>query len=36
MSVKSKVSCTLNTIIVFDLTLEMAQNKSVALFAFTL
>ena len=36
ISGKSKVSCTLTTTIVFDLKLEMTQNKSVALFAFTL
>ena len=33
---KSKVSCTLTATILFDLKLEMSQNKSVALFAFTL
>ena len=36
MLVKLKVSCTLTATIVFDLKLDMTQNKSVALFAFTL
>ena len=36
ISGKSKVSCTLTATILFDLKLEMTQNKSVALFAFTL
>ena len=35
MLVKLKVSCTLTATIVFDLKLDMTQNKSVALFAFT-